>query len=165
LYEDLPLDLGHSFYALDPLANVFEKYAQRTQKSGNCELLNPKTSVLALLAIQKLVAIDPKLFTRKALKIAYDQAFKEAYDTYKQFSEFCRIQVLKEYLQFKVEEKKNNLSDAIPPDHSLVKSTIDKLHTKKYKIFFDETEIQSLLDQYQQVFPEYQEALPLPPKK
>jgi hypothetical protein len=156
--EELPKSLGYVSDDSDLIVRIFKRYAQHDQKGSNCDLVSAKTAVLASLAIQKL--LDPKLFTGKDL-IAYEQAFNEAYATYKQFSEFCRIQVLKEYLQFKVEEKKNTISDAIPPDHSLVKTIVEKLYTKNYKNFFNKNKIQSLLEQYQQIFSEYQEAFPL----
>lgn len=110
---------------------LFKKIKQKTQKMGNCWWLSPKTGVFGILLILMTLKEQENLKEKEVeQKDSKESIYSQAQQIYKQFSEFCKIVLFKEYLIKKIEEKKKQDSESIYPDLELIQVTLKKFMAK-----------------------------------
>lgn len=128
-YKTLPNSLGYKKGEFDLIVSSIErKCDQSEQKTGNCWWLGPKSADMALIMIKSLVDQEPTSDVITQVK-AYRQSLDSGDTIYKHFSEFGRLALLKKYIK--------RPDDAIPRDHELIKKIDKKLHSKKWKLIFE----------------------------
>ena len=150
-YHDLPLLLGHDPNAEPDFITSFFNWEehQKPQKMGNCWWVNQKAGIFAMTAMQAIEifenSIPDELDTNEKHRLCREYV-DEAEKLYKKFSEFCRIQILKEYM-----------TNSTYPfrDHKLVGKVIKKLDIKKWHYieeYFNPNELNQLIVQYQNYY-------------
>ena len=155
IYDTLPSKLSKK--PPDHLIKFINKTCrQKSQKIGNCWWVNPMAGIFACLLMEKLIPLDKKFETEKEKTKAFQAAFDEVQPIFKQFSEFARVEVAKEYMLRKPDE--------IGRDHQLIRRIVNKLDSKKWKHLFEEnnigklpplfkkTEFTSIVDNYKNAF-------------
>lgn len=139
-YETLPARLG--FNQSDLIGKFMDENChQRSQKQGNCWWTSPKTGVLAMFLMQSLKEIDSQPLDENEKLAAFKKAFDAMQIVYKSYSEFARIEILKEYLQ---------KSDNVERDHKLVKAIHDKFLKRNWKYAFgnESPEVKEILENF-----------------
>ena len=119
---------------------VEERCALKPQKIGNCAWVSPKLAAKVLLGlgeIRRVVSFveDPKNHFNVAQKYKmYKKAFKMGEKYYKYYAEYTRFALLKDYLTFKLEEKKNVLVRRFEPDLDLLREVSAKFYRRAEKV-------------------------------
>jgi hypothetical protein len=131
-YQQLPEALGDEEGNQDLICKLIELHCKQSlQKIGNCWWTNPKSGFLGILLVQNLLRTEARHYKNHEEKAkALIEVIEATQKIYKYFSEFARIQILKEYLTRPV--------DGAERDHALVKRVIDKLNSKRWKYVIDE---------------------------
>ena len=130
LIKVLPERLGCKSTESDLIADLINRECkQSNQKMGNCWWIAPKAGMLALLALDNLLNTIPDSSDGDP----YLKALSYAQAVYKQFSEFSRLQLLKEYIE--------RPFDDMPRDYELVKKVLKKLESKKWRQVFEKQQM------------------------
>lgn len=146
-YNKLPQMLGSDETGPDLLINLMNKECQQAdQKMGNCWWIAPKAGMFALLALEGF--LDAKKqgnFDDDIIKAVFLENFALAQDIYKQFSEFTRVELIKEYTARPL--------DGIGRDYELIKRIRDeKLNSKNWKHIFEKEISSASSDKYRPFF-------------
>lgn len=129
-YKTLPLAAGYQPGTQDLLSDIFyEKCPFKPQDYGNCWWVNIKGGNFMFGIMKQIDALKTKNYkSEEDRKAAYSQVFDEMMVNYKFYSEYTRLQLLKEYIE--------KPDDGVARDHQLVKKIASKLETKDWKHFF-----------------------------
>lgn len=156
-YKTLPLKLGFNpeLHKSDPILKQFAEIEQSNQRMGNCWWVSPKSSVLALLMLQRFKAMDEEA---KNDPVKLKEVSNECRDIYRTFNKFIKLEMFKSHLMAKIEEKKSGKLN-YSPDHDLILMIIKKINSKKQdsklKLTKEERQtLQPLIDEYRQCFDE-----------
>ena len=140
----------------DIICKVLNKQILSDQKMGNCWWLSPKTSILIILALKKMkkVTLDPSWSESQKLE-AYEKAYTQAYNLYQKFSHFVRFEILREYLDNKMDELEKTGTNQFPPNQEVIVNVLEKMLKKKWKVPFDPTDLIQTLEKFHIKYPQY----------
>jgi hypothetical protein len=132
-YETLPKSLGYTPSLEDEVTKFINQVCvQSYQKGPSCWLTSAKTGVYALAVLEALTTHDLQSFASEKKRLtAFKKSFKAANFIYKFYSEFTKIEILKQYLDRPVDEAER--------DHGIVKEIHTKYCKKKWKYTFGDS--------------------------
>lgn len=137
----------------DLICEVLNHIVLSEQQIGNCWWISPKTSILVGIVLNKMlsVKIDPN-WSKEQKREAYLSAQKSGMDLYREFSQFVRIEILKEYLSNKLNEFAKDGGNYIDPNHQVIAQVLTKLINKKWKVPFDPSHLIPILEEYESTY-------------
>lgn len=145
-YDELPKMISSDKKEEDYIVDLINRECcQTSQKTGNCWWIAPKAGMYALLALEGLLDASRKpYFDEISKEDVFLENFGLAQAVYKQFSQFTRLELLREYLA--------RPSSIMERDYKLIEKIAVKLKSKKWKHIFEKEKISPASLQYWKSF-------------